>query len=112
MLIAVSSDLTKGFGEYPVVKIIEKSLPAVCGQTPRVGSRLPTVALYESSPDEDVPHWADFDPRPIECATGDLDAMQAVMNTFTEDDWNELKLWLRQVPRPFCRGLYHVQVSE
>ncbi|MDA1049675.1 MAG: DUF3239 domain-containing protein [Planctomycetota bacterium] len=111
-LIAVSTDLTKGIGEYPVVKIIEKSIPAACGQVPQVGSRLPVVALYEPSPDDELPHWADFDPRPIDCATGNLDAIQAVMSTFTEDDWNELKLWLRQVPRPFCCGLYHVRATE
>jgi len=112
MLIAVSTDLTKGIGEYPVVKIIKKYLPTACGQVPLVGARLPAVALYQPSPDEDLPHWADFDPRPIDCATGDVDAMQAVMSTFTEDDWNELTLWLEQVPRPFRCGLYHVQASE
>lgn len=109
MMIAVSTDLTKGIGEYPVVKIIEKSLPAVCGQIPQVGSRLPAVALYESSPDDDLPHWADFDPRPIDCATGDLEAIRAVMNTFKESDWDELSSWLEQVPRPFRCGLYHIQ---
>lgn len=111
-LIAVTTDLTKGFGDFPVVKIIEKSLPSVCGQLPQVGSRVPTVALYVPSPDENLPHWADFDPRPVDCATGDVAAMQAVMDTFTEEEWQELNERLRQVPRPYQCGLYHIEQPE
>ena len=111
MLIAVSTDLTKGFGKYPVIKIIEKNLPTACGQLARLGSMLPAVALYHQSPDE-MPHWSNFDPRPIDCATGDVEAMRRVMNTITEDDWNELRVGLKQVPQPFCCGLYHIATSE
>lgn len=112
MMIAVSTDLTKGLGRYPVIKIIEKSLPTVCGQVPQIGSMLATVALYESSPDDNLPHWADFHPRPVDCATGNLAAMQRVMNTFTEADWNQLRSWLGQVPRPFRCGLFHIQIRQ
>jgi len=112
MLIAVSTDLTKGVGEYPVVKIIKKSLPMACCQIPQVGSRLSTVSLYKASPDDKLPHWVNFDPRPIDCATEDMDAIQTVMSTFTDDDWNELKLWLKQVPYPFRCGLYPIKTSE
>lgn len=106
-LIAVSTDLSKGVGEYPVIKIIEKSLPTACGRLPQVGSLLPVVALYNMSPD-DVPHWSDFDPRPIDCATGDVAVMERVMRTIREEDWNELHAGLKQAPRPFQCGLYHV----
>jgi hypothetical protein len=111
MLIAVSTNLTKGIGKYPAIKIIEKRLPTACGQLPRVGSMLPAVALYHQSP-EDVPHWSDFDPRPIDCATGDVEAMRRVMNTIEEDDWNKLHVGLIQVPKPFRCGLYHVATSD
>lgn len=111
-LIAVSTDLTKGRGQYPVIKIIEKELPAACGQFPQVGCRLAAVALYEVSADDKLPHWEDFDPRPIDCATGDLDVVRAVTGTFAKEDWDELRVWLRQVPRPYRCGLYHIRDSE
>jgi hypothetical protein len=111
MRIAVSTDLTKGVGNYPVIKIIQKSLPTACGQQPRVGTLLATVSLYFPSSEEE-PHWSDFDPRPIDCATGDLDAMQRVMSGMDANDWNELRNGLKQLPRPYRCGLYHVLPSE
>jgi hypothetical protein len=38
MLIAVSTDLTMGEVEYPVVRIIQKKLLSLCGKPPRVGT--------------------------------------------------------------------------
>lgn len=111
MLIAVSADLTKGVGHYPVIKISKKRLPTVCGELPQLGARLATVALYDASPDKS-PHWSDFDPRPADCATGDVEAIERVMNSFTERDWDQLNSWLGQVPRPLRCGLFHVRPGE
>lgn len=110
-LIAVSTDLKKGTRPYPVVKIIEKSIPTACGQVPQVGSRLAAVALYTPGTDDSLTHWIDFDPRPVDCATGDREAMQAVLGTFSEADWEELQWWLKQVPQPYCCGLYRIRGS-
>jgi hypothetical protein len=111
MRIAVSTDLSKGVGEYPVIKIIKKSVAPACGQIPEVGSKLAAVALYNSS-DAAVPHWSDFDPRPIDCATGDVEVMERVMQSFTDNDWDQLYDGLRQVPQPYRCGLYHVEPME
>jgi hypothetical protein len=109
MLIAVCTDLTMGEGEFPVIKIIEKKLTSICGQLPQVGSLVPTVALYQSGGmKEDQNHWADFDPRPIDCATSDLREIKRVMDSFDPDDINELKTWLKQVPQPYRPGLYPI----
>lgn len=109
MLIAVCTDLTKGIGEYPAVKIISKKMGTICGQVPQVGTRVATVALYSASVDENLPHWESFDPRPVDCATTDLNAMYGVMNSFTEEDWQELASFLSQVEQPFRPGLFPVQ---
>lgn len=111
MLIAVLTDLTKGEGNYPVIKIIQQRLPTACGQLPQAGTLLAAVSLYSPSPDEE-PHWADFDPRPIDCATGDAPAIQRIMSSFDASDWNELRHALKQVPRPYRCGLYHVLPME
>ena len=111
MLIAVGTDLTLGVGHYPVIKIIEKSLSTAGGKTPRLGSMFAAVSLYSPSPNQDLPHWADFDPRPIDCATTDEVVIKEVMGAFPNEDWRELKSWLRQVPRPFRVGVYKIRLN-
>jgi len=104
MLIAVCTDLTMGEGEFPVIKIIEKKLTSICGQLPQVGSLVPTVALYQSGGmKEDQNHWADFDPRPIDCATSDLREIKRVMDSFDPDDINELKRGLNKFHSRFVQ---------
>lgn len=110
MLIAVATDLTRGVGQYPVVKIFKKRLPTIGGQLPQLGSRLATVALYDGS--DKSPHWSDFDPRPAQCATADQAALDRVMHSFTQRDWDRLNSWLAQVPQPFRCGLYHIRPGE
>jgi hypothetical protein len=108
MLIATSTDLTKGHGEFPVVKIIEKRLKTANGQPPQLGTRLITVALYSQSPDDDgtQPRWRTFDPRPLDCVTSDIGTMQRLMSGFSDDEWAELDSYLEMIPRPRIEGQY------
>jgi len=110
MLIAVATDLTKGDGEYPVVRIIRKELSSICGKPPQVGALVPTVALYYASSNPDQSHWETFDPRPVDCATSDLSEAQRIANSFSKEDIEELKRWLSQVPKPYKPGLYPIQL--
>lgn len=109
--VAVATDLTKGDGRYPVIKVIQKSLPGVMGQEPIVGMRLATVALYQADPNdtEDLaPHWLDFDPRPAECATRDVDAVQRAFLSLGDEDWRDLDEWFEMAGRPSDVGIYRV----
>lgn len=108
MLIAVVTDLSKGIGKYPVIKIIEKRLKLIRGQPPRRGMRLATVSLYAAGEDMQLPHWVEFFPYPIECATTNLDAIETAFERIDQDDWDELKEWLSDVPRPFQTGLFTI----
>ena len=109
MLIAVLTNLSKGVGDYHVIKIIEQRFSTVMEKPPFVGATFPAVALYQQSEDESLPYWEDFDPRPIEFATADQSAIKNILSRMEKTDWKELKLGLRGVPRPFKPGLYHVQ---
>lgn len=110
MAIAVSTDLTKGVGNYPVIKIIRKELRTIMGQVPRIGVKLPTVSLYEGCVHDDLPHWIDFHPCPAECATNDINEIKRLMSTFTERDWSKLEAGVERIPRPYLSGLYHARV--
>lgn len=111
MLIAVATDLTKGVGEFPVIKIFKKRLSVIGGCQPVLGSRLATVSLYYATPDDSIPHWASFDPRPVECATTDKAEIDRMLLSISESDWQELGRWLGQVPRPFECGLYTIHAD-
>lgn len=110
MLIAVATDLTKGQGEYPVVRIIKKELSSICGKPPQVGALVPTVALYYEGSKPNQPHWATFDPRPVDCATSDPSEAQRIAASFSKEDIEELKRWLSQVPKPYKPGLYRIKL--
>lgn len=99
VLIAVATDLVQHTGSYPAIKVISTRLKSFMGQPPRVGLAVPTVALYESSLDKNCPHWGDFDPRPLECATGNPEILQRVMDSFTEHHWQFLRSALPQLPK-------------
>lgn len=109
LLYAACTDLTHGEGAYPAIRIVQKNFRFVDGATPKVGIRFPTVALYVPST-ENIPHWATFDPKPVECATNDRFAIQAKMDSIEKEDWEELDRWLQQVPRPYKPGLYMINL--
>lgn len=112
MWIAVATDLSKGIGDYPAIKIIHKELSRIGGQQPQVGSRLPTVALYASDGKDETPHWVDFDPRPAQCATSDDRELQRLMDSIDSEDWDDLDARLGEIPRPYHVGLYRLWESS
>ncbi len=94
--IAVLSDLSKGVGDYPVIKIIEEK-PS--GRWPMVqeGMILPTVALYVASM-EDWPHWETFNPVPVAPVCKDpLDA-QRLEDRFGEAERERLRKCVKLLP--------------
>jgi len=90
----------------PVIKILQQPLSTINGRTLAVGMRLSTVAIY--SPGESQAHWAEFDPKAVECVTADQASIQHTLSQIDEDDRQELSDRLKRVPQPLKLGLYHV----
>jgi hypothetical protein len=105
-LVAVGTDLSKGLGEYPAIKIIRAPLWAIGGQPVLVGMRLATVATYSEGANPEEPHWVDFTPHPVQLATFDEAEIARTLSSIDEEDWPELEEALRQVPQPYRPGLY------
>ena len=110
VLIAVATDLVQHSGSYPAIKVISTQLKSFMGQPPQVGMAVPTVALYYRPIDKNCPHWADFDPRPLECATGDQEVLERVAASFTEHHWQFLRNALLQLPKKEP-GLYMLKAQ-
>lgn len=110
VLVATGTDLSKGDGEYPAIRIVQQDLNFIQGQAPKVGDRLVSVALYnpQSGDNGSSPCWGSFDPIPVDFATSNLQAKRISMSTFGTGDWSELDDWLAEVPKPYQPGLYAI----
>ena len=102
-LVAVTTNLSKYGGSYPVVKIIEYK-----GKS-NLGERVGTVALYFGSEDESCPHWMGFDPIPIEYATQNKKGLEEAIQSYEKSQWIEIEERLKQVPTPYKKGLYRIE---
>lgn len=103
-LVAVYTDLTCGAGSYPVIKILKH--PQLKGVPLKTGARLATAALY--SPPTTDNHWEDFNPKIINCATRDGEALQRVFAKIPESCWNHFMQELSKIPQPYRIGIYPV----
>ncbi len=114
-LIAVCTDLRTGPTPYLVVKIIKQPLNRSKRGTPPIGTRVVTVALYDDMKNTAYGpggHWSDVHPMAADCVSNNTALIDCVKETISEADWQELELALEQVPKPYCPGLYPVEVPE
>lgn len=109
-LVAVSADMGRRTGDaWPVVKVLPQPLHRTRGPHPKIGDRLPTIALYEGT--EVGPHWRNFHPTAVACLTDDPKVVRETLrrlevNEFGPDHWQQLEQDLARVPTPYKPGLY------
>lgn len=111
MRVAVLTDMSKGGGYYPAIKITEERVPLIGKQKPAVGARVATVALYQNRV-PDAPHWSGFRPIPIDYVTDDAEELASLMSTFSLADWEDLIDGLSELPKPHEPGLFPLQWGE
>lgn len=82
-LYAVYTDLTKGFGHYPVIKIQKYD----AHKSVKIGDKIATVAVYSNGNGDDSPCWSDFFPLPVEYATDNQDSIRQEMESYSDQSW-------------------------
>lgn len=110
-LVAVLTDLSKGWQDCPVVKVLPQPLSRMAGGMPAMGTRVATVAFYHQL-NEGLAHWDDFSPVVAGCVTANEGDIARVLASIEASDWQELDDGLRQIPKPVCPGLYRVYTVE
>ena len=108
VLIAVATDLTRGIGEYPVVKIIKLHWKGRPGFELKEGAEVATIARYEWEKNPGDPYWGGFNPHPVQAVADDLDDATPLMNTYMKRSWENLRNLLVHVPKPYKPGLYRI----
>ncbi len=104
-LVAVNGDLSKGYGYFPVIKIVKRDSL----QNVRIGDRIPTVALYTASSNELLSHWVNFNPIPLSHATDDPKVLEQAMQSYSNEQWEQLENYLLELKKPYKVGLYQVE---
>lgn len=105
-LIAVPSDLTLGYNEYPVVKILKVNMKTADGKPLEIGSRIPTIAVYQIPKEKTAGHWSDFLPLPAEYATNDSSVLHRLLASFPKEQYDFLQQALKLIEQPLKPGLY------
>jgi hypothetical protein len=88
LLIASVTNLSKGLGKFPVVRI--DSFPSFFHYHKGVvkkGCRIPMLAIYFQMPGSDLNYWNDLRPWPVEFATGDRNLIGKKYYSIPEESW-------------------------
>lgn len=106
-LLAITTDLTKGFGEFPVIKII----PCSALKNAKIGDKIATVSLYTASVNEELPHWIDFNPIPLFYATNNKEILKKAIESYNDEQWKNIQNRLIEIKKPYKPGLYKSEIQ-
>jgi hypothetical protein len=107
-LIAVLTDLSKsGRGGKPVIKVLRQPLRRAVKKPMKKGTRLAFVAMYNGSPGSK--NWANFGGYLADVGTRSSKAIQRVVASIPEPDWQSLLTAVERLKQPYSSGLYDVE---
>jgi hypothetical protein len=106
-LVAVATNLDCGAGiPFHVIKIVKQPLHRIPDGLPQKGHRVATVASYSGDPKQG--HWQTFSPCVVGCMNPDPKVSKRVLKSISNEDWEELLLGLKEVPKPYKKGQWQV----
>lgn len=106
-LIAVLTNLTKGGGQWNVIKVLRHPLHRMSSGMPTVGQRVVTIAGYIAV-NEVLEHWDDFEPVIPDVVSTDFGELKRLKASVSDTDWQELDDGLKQLSQPLSEGLYRI----
>lgn len=109
-LVAVSTDLTKGGTDCDVIKILRQPLSRMSSGPPRKGQFVAAIAVYGDVSEASIglDHWTDFSPVVVDLVSGNQRDIDRVVESLNDQNWQELKLGLGQIPDSPEPGIYRV----
>ena len=106
-LVAVTTDLTKGDGDFDVIRILRQPLANMSTGLPKPGQLVATVSLYENLEEEQA-HWSNFNPVIADIVTTDQRHIDRILNSIEDEDWDLLADGMQQVGDWRDEGLYRI----
>ncbi len=91
--IAVATDMTKGFGHYPVLRILDVKLR----REDRILNKIiPTIAGYANNP-YGYPFWSEFSPVPMNHGIRSKKLIERFSNTYGDEEIKTLNEYIDKV---------------
>jgi Protein of unknown function (DUF3239) len=94
---------------HHVIKILHQPLNNMKSGIPPVGTRVATIALYEGIIEKG--YWDDFHPQVINCITHDQVAIERVISTIPDWEWEHLAMGMDYLNK-MQPGLYGIPFTH
>jgi hypothetical protein len=88
--IAFLTDMTKGVGSFPAIKVIDRKLNDQRGMALPFDQRVAGVALYYEHTKGEYPFWKDVVPHPVQTGTNDASLVNRTLKRIPEKEWKEV----------------------
>ncbi len=102
--IAVLSNLSRGRGNYPVIKIKKVELPL---KYRKPGTRIPVACGFNNLNDQ--PYWDYLDPLPIPSSVTNSKIVEEKIKHISSYDWIKLQKELKNLPAAKIPGYYPIE---
>lgn len=105
--IAVATDLSKGFGHFPVIKIVELNL---LPEDKELNKIIPTISGYNNNP-HGYPFWSEFHPSPINHGITNKEKVASYMNTISDTEITDIDDRLQKIHNINLPNTYRVDLD-
>jgi hypothetical protein len=105
--LAVLTDVSMGFGTYPLVRVYKINLPK---KYTKLNQKIPTSCGYQNC--ESQKYWDYVIPNPIVFATNDEQAIAQKIEEIPTQDWIDLNNWIKVNKHNFFEGYYPIRNVE
>lgn len=102
--IAVLTDLSMGFGEYPLVRVCKMELPKKYN---KLNQRIPSSCGYQNCENQNF--WDYVMPNPLVYATNNENAINHKLNEIPSQDWIDLNNWIKENKHNYYEGYYPIK---
>ena len=101
--IAVFTDLSMGFGNYPLVRVYKARLPKKYNS---LNSRIPVAGAYQTTIDE--AYWDYYKPIPLMYGVSNNQILSQKLSDIPNKHWVLLKNWIKENQDNFYEGYYPI----
>lgn len=105
--IAAFTDLSLGFGTYPIIRIRKYPIPKKYLIN---GAKIPVAGGYQNT--EDYSHWNYYEPQPLPTGIKDDEIIESKINQIPTTEWVELKNEIKKFDEIPKEGYYPINIEQ
>jgi len=110
--IASLTDLSKGFGRYPVLKVSTYKTKKLSKRKIEVGDKIPMTAIYYTFEGSVSDYWHNVESYPVEFATKNRNKIAEKIYSISILEWNRLEKAISHNKHITKPGLYKIDIES